>query len=126
MLSAYVLVEFDLYEGAKLVENRFPIIPITRTGMKNHISCSRKMLPLTLAHTVTIHKAQGLTLGEISVNLGSRETTVRLSYVALSRVRPLRDICLLGALTGHRFKSINRSKSIADRNKFLNDRFSRS
>lgn len=125
MLPAYVLVEFDRYEGAKIVDNLFPILPITRTWHHKHFKCSRTMLPLTLAHAVTVHKSQGLTLDKISVNLGPKEMCLGLTYVALSRVRTLNDICLLGAYDFNRFNSINKSQSIIDRARFLNSHFTR-
>lgn len=48
---------------------------------------TRRQFPLRLAYTVTIHKSQGMTLQRVSADLGDRETTVGLTYVAASRVR---------------------------------------
>jgi ATP-dependent DNA helicase PIF1 len=51
-------------------------------------------LPLMLAWAVTIHKAQGKTLDRIFVDLGRGAFSPGQVYVALSRVRALKDIRL--------------------------------
>lgn len=50
--------------------------------------------PLMLAWAVTIHKAQGKTLGRILIDLGNRAFASGQVYVALSRCRSLEDIYL--------------------------------
>ena len=54
--------------------------------------CTRKQFPLSLAYTVTIHKSQGLTLPLAVIDIGSKEFSSGLTYVALSRVKNLNDI----------------------------------
>jgi len=46
-------------------------------------------LPLALAWAITIHKSQGLTLPEAVIELGLKEFTAGLSFVAISQVKTL-------------------------------------
>lgn len=55
-------------------------------------TCSRRQLPLMLAHALTIHKSQGQTLRRVCIDLGDRETHDGSSYTAASRARRLQDI----------------------------------
>lgn len=57
------------------------------------------MLPIRLAWAWTIWKAQGQRCkGKIIVNLGERERTHGLTYVAFSRSRRLSDIAIVGGV----------------------------
>ena len=51
-------------------------------------------IPLRLGYAVSIHKAQGLTLDSVSINLGRRAFAPGQTYVALSRCRTLEGIHL--------------------------------
>lgn len=58
-----------------------------------YVDMSREMIPLKLAWSWTIWKAQGQTfLGNIIVDLGKEEKEHGLTYVAFSRVRLLRGL----------------------------------
>ena len=56
---------------------------------------SVSQLPLKLAWAITVHKSQGMTLDAAEIDLG-RAFDRGMGYVALSRVRKLENITLIG------------------------------
>lgn len=72
-------------------------------------------LPLKLAWAVTIHKAQGLTLDKVTVDIGKKEFSSVLTYVAISRVRQLTDILLSFPFPFQCLKNLSKSRRIEDR-----------
>lgn len=56
----------------------------------------RNQFPLTLAYALTIHKSQGCSLDSAVVDLGNRVFGDHMVYVALSRVRNLQSLYILG------------------------------
>src|SRR4051812_35120018 len=65
---------------------------MARWESKTGTQCTRKQLPLTMAFGVTIHKSQGLTLEQVVVDLGPRDFSNGLAYVAISRVKRLEGL----------------------------------
>ena len=55
---------------------------------------SRTQFPIRLAYALTIHKGQGQTLKRIIVELGKKEATLGLTFVALSRVKNVNDFLI--------------------------------
>ncbi|KAG6880583.1 hypothetical protein C0995_005805, partial [Termitomyces sp. Mi166 len=53
---------------------------------------SRQQFPLALAWAITIHKSQGLTLDEVIIDLGSKDFSSGLSFVAISCVKTLKGL----------------------------------
>ena len=96
-LPIAVLISFDNYKGPTIAslegERVVPIAPIQRnwTG-KSGVSCSRLQIPIRFAWAITVHKSQGLTLRKAIIDLGEKEFTAGLSFVAVSRVRELEDL----------------------------------
>ena len=91
-LPLYILVDFDNYAGPCIKDNLFPVVPVTATWTYQNIKYTRKQFPLTLAHAITIHKCQGLTIHRAVLDIGDKEFASGLAYVALSRVKSLNDL----------------------------------
>ncbi|EED14664.1 conserved hypothetical protein [Talaromyces stipitatus ATCC 10500] len=88
-----LLVHFDSYNGpaCSLVDNT-PVVPIFRSKrdfMISNINCSRTQFPITVAYAMTVHKAQGITIGRAVLNITDPDFQLGLTYVALSRVKRL-------------------------------------
>ena len=93
-LPLTIMVCFDNYSGPTVHDGTVPVTPICCTWSNAGSQCSRLQLPLKLAWAVNIHKSQGLTLDEVVVDVGKREFSCGLTFVACSRVRQLKDILL--------------------------------
>ena len=66
--------------------------------MEETTKASFEQIPLILAWAVTIHKAQGLTLDDVRVDLGNGAFASGQTYVALSRARTLEGLSLTAPL----------------------------
>lgn len=96
------VVDFALKEGKRLPVVEFNsgrqvlIEPDSWDLAENDVKvASVAQLPLRLAYAITIHKAQGMTLDKAKINL-DKAFTPGMGYVALSRVRRLEDLYLMG------------------------------
>jgi ATP-dependent DNA helicase PIF1 len=96
--------------GGEAASSGFEANPIIMTFDKRRITPSRNQykveeqgktkafvsqLPLKLAWAITVHKSQGMTLDAAEIDLG-RAFDRGMGYVALSRVRKLENISLIG------------------------------
>ncbi len=59
---------------------------------------------------MTIHKAQGLTLKNVWIDLGCSEKAAGVTYVALSRVRKLSDLAI-EPMTFERLKAVKKNSN---------------
>lgn len=64
------------------------------TGNGSH---DRRQFPLVLAWSMTVHKAQSLTLQSVVVDL-TKTFSPGQAYVALSRVHSFEDVSIIGLL----------------------------
>ena len=74
-----------------------PIEPVTTNfSGKQGVTLQRTQLPLLPCWAATIHKVQGLSLDAAVIDLGPKMFEDGMAYVALSRVRTLQGVALLG------------------------------
>jgi ATP-dependent DNA helicase PIF1 len=101
-----LMVNFPSYRGPPLSTVTPTVVPIT------HIRTPRFTgIPLTLAWAVTIHKAQGLTMERVTVDLGSREFASGMTFVALSRAKRFDGLRVI-PFDWERYKRISKGKLV--------------
>jgi ATP-dependent exoDNAse (exonuclease V) alpha subunit len=112
-LPIAVIVKFDDYIGPSFFNRKsfVPITPVTAGINTEKTIHERQQLPLTLAWALTIHKSQGMTLDYAWVNVGKKELTVGMTYVALSRVRNLSSL-IIEPITFDRLTSIKQLQTL--------------
>ena len=109
-LPLAVTVHFDTYTGPTLSDGSVPIIPLRRTWLSSNHQCSRLQLPLKLAWAVTIHKSQGMTLDKVVIDVGKKEFSTGLTFVACSWVRHLNDLLFVPPFPFQRVAHLANSK----------------
>ena len=114
-LPISVMVHFDNYSGPTLHDGTVPITPLRRTWSSSGGQCSRLQLPLKLAWAVTIHKSQGLTLDNVVIDVGKREFSSGLTFVACSRVRQLKDLLFTPPFPFQRLANLANSQRLRER-----------
>lgn len=88
-----------------------PITPIKKSWTSGSRTFTRKQFPLILAYSLTLHKSQGLTLDKVILNIGSNEKWLGSTYVAISRVRRLSELCFETSYDYSRFERIGNSQN---------------
>lgn len=114
-LPIAVMVCFDSYSGPTFPDSTVPITPLRRCWSSSGGQCSRLQLPLKLAWAVTIHKSQGLTLDKVVIDVGKREFSTGLTFVACSRVRQLQHILFAPLFSYQRLSSLSNSSRLKER-----------
>ena len=114
-LPIAVTVKFDSYSGPTLPDGTVPISPLRRTWFSTTKPCSRLQIPLKLAWAVTIHKSQGLTLDKAVIDIGKKEFSTGLTFVACSRVRQLTNLLFVPPFSFQRVANLSKSVRLKDR-----------
>lgn len=118
-IPAYILIKIDDYKGTNFYEDSIPILPRTVTWRYRGILCKRTQFPIVVAKAITVHKSQGLTLTKMIVDIGDKEFTCGLTYVALSRVKKLEDLMFLPLYPFKRFIGFQNYKQFINRQHML-------
>ena len=104
-----LMVNFPNYRGPSLLSHSPTVVPITHIRSKYFTG-----LPLSLSWAITIHKSQGMSLNNVTVNLGPNEFAAGLTFVALSRARRFDGLRVVG-FDLDRYKSIEKGKNVEAR-----------
>ncbi|USN87870.1 MAG: AAA family ATPase [Candidatus Nomurabacteria bacterium] len=94
------VVDFDSYEGYPVIETadkrRITIEPVSWEVVEDgKVKAAIEQVPLRLAWAITVHKSQGMSLDAVEIDL-SKAFVYGQGYVALSRVRSLAGLKVLG------------------------------
>jgi ATP-dependent exoDNAse (exonuclease V) alpha subunit len=109
------MVEVDNYAGPKFPGTTYiPIFLVMRRFKYKKGDYSRTNFSLRLAYAITVHKAQGLTLKQVVLNLERKDHSLGLLYIAISRVKELSSIMLKAPFDLNRFTT-KVSSNIKDR-----------
>lgn len=89
-----------------------PIVPVTARWEKGGKNLTRTQLPLCLAWAITIHKSQGLTLLKAVIDLGPKDFSAGLSFVAISRVKTLKGIAFRTSFPHQRLQRTSETETM--------------
>ena len=106
------------YTGPKFFPTNDPRhnwIPISSfNAYSKHYGTNRIQYPIRLSYALTIHKSQGQTIEKAVIDLGKKEMSLGLTFVALSRLKNYKDF-LIKPFTLERLNKISQSISLQPR-----------
>jgi hypothetical protein len=105
-----VFVQMDVDNGYSIFPDVPALIPFAAVVDDNKIQRQyvRLQLPLVPAHAITVHKCQGLTAhfgAVLQVSRVGRQISAAMKYVALSRLKNIRQLFLLEPIFKQHFTS---------------------
>ena len=59
-------------------------------GCSSHLQ--REIFSVVLAYAITVHKSQGLTIDKVVLDISTKDHSLGLTYVAISRVRTVQGL----------------------------------
>jgi ATP-dependent exoDNAse (exonuclease V) alpha subunit len=71
---------------------------VSKDGLKAVVKGVYTQIPITLGYAISIHNSQGSTLDDVAIDFGEGCFTHGQAYVALSRVKDLKNISLVNKL----------------------------
>jgi hypothetical protein len=107
--SHVLLINFPGYRGPALSAEEPTVVPITQVSSKKVNS-----IPLTLSWAITIHKSQGMSMDRLTIDLGEKEYSSGLTFVALSRAKAFSGI-RIRAFNFERYKQISAGRYVTAR-----------
>jgi hypothetical protein len=117
-LPSFVVIDFESYSGVPFFRDdvaKKSYVPLSAsTFFSDDHRHSRRQFPFRLAYAMTIHKSQGQTLDKAVIDLGKSERSLGLTFVALSRVRHIKDL-VIAPCSYERLDGIKKSKVLASR-----------
>ena len=99
-----ILVEFAGYTGRVFFLDNPKLVPIFRSSIRKDRG-ERCQFPLVLCNALTIHKAQGGSYDYVYSDIGEREMSPGVSYVAFTRCRTVENL-YLAPFSYERYKDI--------------------
>ena len=126
-LPRAIIVEFPNYIGPGW--NDLPHHVALKAERVDHpkLKMHRTQFPLDLAYALTIHKSQGMTIGDgqpiqkVVIDIGDKEQSAGLTFVALSRAKDLGCLALDPMPSLKRLQTIGTLKQLKDRKKHDQD-----
>ncbi|XP_057839484.1 uncharacterized protein LOC131049447 [Cryptomeria japonica] len=85
-IPAYVVTRINNYTGPSWNLTYTKLVPITPISLGN-----RRQIPLKMAWAITVHKSQGLTLQNATIDIGATERQC-LTFTAISRIKTLDNL----------------------------------
>jgi ATP-dependent exoDNAse (exonuclease V) alpha subunit len=95
-----VYVELDGGDTVPVIVNKWEKFGYSNgvNGLTKGVEGTFSQIPLKLGYAISVHKSQGMTLDNISIDFGDRCFTDAQAYVALSRAKDLRNVHLVRPL----------------------------
>ena len=115
-VARVLIIEFEDYTGPMIIPNFPKYVPVFKSERVFELDKKefRVQFPIVLAYSMKIHKSQGPTMNKVYIDIGDKEFSLRLTYVALSRVKRY-DCLFLKGFSFTRYSAVNQGKAFEKR-----------